>query len=149
MRLELGYIQITDVQFGSKTEVVDHTLYVNKEELIAHLSDDNRLAKVEVELAKPGESIRIMPVKDVIEPRVKVDGPGGIFPGFIANEEQVGSGRTHVLKGAAVVTAGEVVGFQEGIIDMTGPGAEYTPFSQTNNIVILADPVEGLKKHHH
>ncbi len=149
MRLELGYIQINDVKFGNKTEVVDHTLYVNKEELIAHLSDDDRLAKVEVELAKPGESIRIMPVKDVIEPRVKVEGPGGMFPGFVSNEEQVGSGRTHVLKGAAVVTAGEVVGFQEGIIDMTGPGADYTPFAHTNNVVILADPVEGLAKHQH
>ena len=27
----------------------------------------------------------------------------------------------------AVVTTGKIVGFQEGIIDMTGPGAEYTP----------------------
>lgn len=149
MRLELGNIQIDDVQFGEKTEVKDRTLYVNKEELITLLSEDDQLAKVDVKLAHPGESIRIMPVKDVIEPRVKVFGPGGVFPGFISDEEQVGSGRTHVLKGATVVTAGEVVGFQEGIIDMTGPGAEYTPFSKTNNIVILADPVEGLDKHKH
>jgi len=41
-----------------------------------------------------------------------------------------------VLRGAAVVTTGSVVGFQEGIIDMSGPGAEYTPFSQTVNLVI-------------
>ena len=40
------------------------------------------------------------------------------------------------LKGMAVVTAGRIVGFQEGIIDMTGPGADYTPFSKTLNLVM-------------
>ncbi|QOR34318.1 glycine/sarcosine/betaine reductase component B subunit [Clostridium sp. 'deep sea'] len=149
MRLELGNIRIEDVQFGSNTEVKNHTLYVNKEELIALLSEDERLASVSIELARPGESVRIMPVKDVIEPRVKVEGPGGLFPGFISKLDQVGSGRTHVLKGAAVVTAGKVVGFQEGIIDMTGPAADYTPFAHTNNIVIVANPVEGLEQHGH
>jgi glycine reductase complex component B subunit alpha and beta len=149
MRLELGNIRIEDVQFGSNTEVKNHTLYVNKEELIALLSEDERFASVSIELAHPGESVRIMPVKDVIEPRVKVEGPGGLFPGFISKLDQVGSGRTHVLKGAAVVTAGKVVGFQEGIIDMTGPAADYTPFAHTNNIVIVAEPVEGLQQYGH
>lgn len=149
MRLEVGNIRIEDVQFGSKTEVKEHTLFVNKEELIALLSDDDRIANITVDLAKPGESVRIMPVKDVIEPRVKVDGQGGVFPGFISKVDQVGSGRTHVLKGAAVVTAGKVVGFQEGIIDMCGIGAEYTPFSQTNNVVIVADPIDNIEPHDH
>ena len=81
------------------------------------------------DIAKPGESVRITPVKDVIEPRVKVEGSGGVFPGVISKVETVGSGKTHVLRGMAVVTAGKIVGFQEGIIDMSGPGAEYTPFS--------------------
>ena len=59
---------------------------------------------------------------------MKVEGKGGIFPGVIAKVDTVGSGKTYALKGMAVVTAGRIVGFQEGIIDMTGPGAEYTPF---------------------
>ncbi|TFH94081.1 beta-aspartyl-peptidase, partial [Porphyromonas levii] len=59
------------------------------------------------------------------------------------------SGRTHVLKGAAVVTTGRVVGFQEGIIDMSGEGAKYTPFSKTNNLVIIAEPKEGIDQHSH
>ncbi len=37
-------------------------------------------------------------------------------------------GKTNVLKGCAVMTTGKIVGFQEGIVDMTGPGADYTPF---------------------
>jgi len=63
--------------------------------------------------------------------------------------DQVGSGRTHVLKGAAVVTTGKIVGFQEGIIDMKGTGAEYTPFSATQNVVVKVEPIDSLKQHEH
>ena len=102
-----------------------------------------------MEIAKPGDSIRIMPVKDVIEPRVKVEGEGGIFPGMMSKVTTVGSGKTNVLKGSAVVTTGKIVGFQEGIIDMSGEGAKYTPFSQLNNLVVVCEPVDGLKQHNH
>ncbi len=149
MHLELGNIFINDVQFGSQTKVENKTLYVNKEELITLISEDEHLKSVDVELAKPGESIRITPVKDVIEPRVKVAGSGGIFPGVLTKVDTVGAGRTHVLKGAAVVTTGKVVGFQEGIIDMTGTGAEYTPFSKLNNVVLICQPVDDIKPHDH
>ena len=54
-----------------------------------------------VDIAKPGESVRITPV-DVIEPRVKVSG-GEIFPGVIGKvSPQVGTGRTHTRWKAAV-----------------------------------------------
>lgn len=149
MRLEIGNINITDVQFGNATEVKNGVLYINREELAKVAGNDDRIASVEVYLAKPGEETRIIPVKDVIEPRVKVSGSGGMFPGFIAKVDTVGEGRTHVLKGTAVVTTGKIVGFQEGIIDMSGPGAEYTPFSKTLNVVVKVDPVEGLHQHEH
>lgn len=147
MHLELGSIKINDVQFGVKTEVSGGILYVNQEALGQIAGDDERIASIEIFLAKPGDKTRIIPVKDVIEPRVKVSGSGGILPGFISKVEMVGEGRTHVLKGAAVVTTGRIVGFQEGIIDMSGPGAEYTPFSQTQNVVLKVEPVEGIEQH--
>lgn len=149
MRLELGYLFIEDVQFAEETKLENKTLYVNKNELVNLIKEDEHFEKVDLELARPGESIRITPVKDVIEPRVKVEGPGGIFPGMISKVDTVGSGKTNVLKGCAVVTTGKIVGFQEGIIDMTGPGADYTPFSKLNNIVLVCEPKEGLKQHEH
>jgi len=149
VRLELGKIFIKDVQFSDSTRVENGVLYINKEELIREISGDERLKSIDVELARPGEEVRIIPVKDVIEPRVKVEGKGGIFPGFISKVDTVGSGRTHVLKGAAVVTTGKIVGFQEGIIDMSGEGAKYTPFSKTNNVVIICEPVDNLPQHEH
>ena len=149
MKLELGYVQIKDIQFASESKVENGVIYVNKEELIALLMEDENLKSVTLDIAKPGESVRIMPVKDVIEPRVKVSGEGHVFPGVLAKVDTVGSGRTNVLKGSAVVTTGKIVGFQEGIIDMSGVGAEYTPFSKLNNLVVVCEPVDGLAKHAH
>ncbi|MEG0806215.1 MAG: glycine/sarcosine/betaine reductase component B subunit [Lachnospiraceae bacterium] len=149
MKLELGYIEINDIQFAAASKVEKGTIYVNKEELIALLMEDENLKSVTLEIAKPGESVRIMPVKDVIEPRCKVEGNGGIFPGMVAKVDVVGEGKTNVLRGSAIVTTGKIVGFQEGIIDMTGEGAKYTPFSKLNNLVVVCEPVDGLKKHEH
>lgn len=149
MKLELGYIKISDIQLSNESKVENGVLYVNPEDIINLIKEDENIATVAVDIAKPGESTRITPVKDVIEPRVKVEGPGQIFPGVIGKVNRVGEGRTHVLKGAAVVTTGRIVGFQEGIIDMSGEGAKYTPFSQTMNLVVTCEPVDGLRPHEH
>ena len=149
MRLELGKIFIKDIQFASESNIENNVLYVNKDELRKAIWDDEAIVSVEFDIAKPGESVRITPVKDVIEPRVKVEGRGGIFPGVLSKVDTVGEGKTIALKGMAVVTTGKIVGFQEGIVDMTGPGAEYTPFSKLNNLVIIAEPAEGIKQHEH
>ncbi len=146
MRLELGSIFIKDIVFDTQSKIEDGVLHVSKEELIGVAAEEH-LKSIDFDIAKPGESVRITPVKDVIEPRVKVEGPGGIFPGFISKVDVVGSGKTYALKGMAVVTAGKIVGFQEGVIDMTGLGAEYTPFSKTLNLVMVAEPIEGIKPH--
>lgn len=149
MRLELGKIFIKDIQFASESKIENNVLYVNKDELRKAIWDDEAIVSVEFDIAKPGESVRITPVKDVIEPRVKIEGRGGIFPGVLSKVDTVGEGKTIALKGMAVVTTGKIVGFQEGIVDMTGPGAEYTPFSKLNNLVIIAEPAEGIKQHEH
>ncbi|MTI94075.1 MAG: beta-aspartyl-peptidase [Firmicutes bacterium] len=148
MKLKLGRIKIRDIQFGAKSGIDAGVLTINQEEMIGQLADE-RLENIQIELAHPGESIRIMPVKDVIEPRLKVEGSGGVFPGFMHKVDMVGQGTTVVLDGAAVVTTGKIVGFQEGIIDMTGPGAAYTPFSKTHNVVVKADAVANLSQHEH
>lgn len=149
MQMKVGNIFINDLQFGPRTEVKDHTLFVNKDELIEFLLQDEHLLSVTIDIARPGDSVRIMPVKDVIEPRVKPGQEGGIFPGMISKMFTGGSGLTHVLKGMSVVTTGKIVGYQEGIIDMTGPGADLCPFSKLHNLVIVANPVAGVTPYQH
>ena len=72
MKLTLEFVNIQDIQFGEVTQVKNHLLEINKEELIQYLQDE-RFKSIDIELARPGESIRIIPVKDVIEPRIKCD----------------------------------------------------------------------------
>ena len=147
--LLLRRIKIRDVVFGDKTEIADHVLSINRDDLIAYLLEDSHLLSVEIKIAKPGESKRIIPVKDVIEPRAKVGRTQTTFPGFIGTPEIVGTGMTCVLDGIAVVTSGKLVNWQEGLIDMSGPGAEYTLFSKKLNVVLVMNPIEGLGKHEH
>ena len=147
MKLEVGYIQIRDIQFAETASVKDGVLYVNAKALEALVLEDERFSAVSFDIARPGESVRITPVKDVIEPRAKVLGTGEVFPGVISKVAPVGEGKTNVLRGAAVVTVGKIVGFQEGIIDMTGLGAEYTPFSKTINLTCNFTPRDGLEAH--
>ncbi|MFY9140148.1 MAG: glycine/sarcosine/betaine reductase component B subunit [Thermacetogeniaceae bacterium] len=149
MKLEIGRIKIKDIQFGDRTFVQDGVLTVDKEALAAFLKEDERIKDVSIDIARPGEKVRIIPVKDVIEPRVKVEGTGAGFPGVTTKPSQCGQGRTHVLYGAAVVTVGDIVGFQEGVIDMWGEGAKWTPFSKTYNLTVDIKVVEGLDTHTH
>ena len=90
-QLLLRKIRIRDVVFGEKTEVSDHVLRINPEELTRHLLEDRRLQSVEIKVARPGEKKRIIPVKDVLEPRAKVEGGLTTFPGFLGTAEPVGT----------------------------------------------------------
>ena len=147
--LEVGKIRINNIDFGKTTEIKDGILLINYEELRNVILEDKNIKNVDIKIARPGENKRIIPIKDVIEPRVKVLGKGNIFSGFIGISETVGSGITHVLDGVAVITSGRIVNFQEGLIDMSGLGAQYTPWSKTYNVVLVCTPVDGLGKHEH
>ncbi|WP_028585218.1 glycine/sarcosine/betaine reductase component B subunit [Desulfogranum mediterraneum] len=138
MVLELGYIEIKDLVFGQETRVHGSTLVVDQDAFKEALrSGDDRIQGLNLALAKPGQSTRIICVKDVIEPRCKVDG------------HSVGEGRTHILRNVAVVSCGKIVGFQEGLIDMSGAGAEHSPFSRTLNLVVEVEVAPELPPHAH
>jgi glycine reductase len=147
MRLEMGTFEVKEVVFGPKTELVHDRLYVNKDEVISLVMEDIAFRSADVEIVHPREDARIIHLLDAIEPRIKVEGPGGAFPGFLSPMDTVGEGQTHRLAGVAVMEAAEVPWRQkggllmvrEGIVDMTGSGAAYSPFSQTINFVLSLD----------
>ncbi|MFW5855810.1 MAG: glycine/sarcosine/betaine reductase component B subunit [Bacillota bacterium] len=148
MSLKLASINLEDIQFGEKTKIEGKTLVVNKEKLQALLKEDKRIESVGLEITRPGDKTRIIPVKDVIEPRYKVDSDV-LFPGSLDDMQKVGEGTTKVLKNTAVVTTGSIVGIQEGIIDMWGEGAKYTPFSKTYNLVVDLKVTANIDEHDH
>jgi len=148
MNLELRKIQIKDVIFSDENKIQDNILYLNKNSLRELIKEDKRIKEVDFDIAKPGQSVRIMPVKDVIEPRAKLNGE--IFSGvFKDNMEEAGNGITYALKGCAVVSTGPIVGFQEGLIDMSGPASQYSIFSKLINIVIVITKEDQVDPHEH
>ena len=147
--LLLRRLPVRNVIFGEKTEVVDGVLRIDTQELTKCLLEDRHLKSVEIKIARPGENKRIIPVKDILEPRAKLEGTNNTFPRFLGSAEPVGTGITCVLEGVAVVTCGQLVNFQEGLIDMSGPGSEYSLFSKKLNVVLVMNPVENLGKHDH
>ncbi|WP_312812787.1 glycine/sarcosine/betaine reductase component B subunit [Sedimentibacter sp.] len=148
MNLELRKIQIKDVVFGQENKIENDILNLNKGSLSDLIKEDKRIKEVDFDIAKPGQSVRILPVKDVIEPRAKLSGE--IFPGvFKDHMEEAGSGITYVLDGCAVVTTGPIVGFQEGLIDMSGPAADYSIFSRLLNIVMIITKQDYVDPHDH
>ena len=151
MRLELDILNINDVQFAEKTIIRDRVLYIHRQGLQELLQQDKRLSKVDIELAHPGESCRILQIADVVEPRAKTKGSGEDFPGALGKQGTVGEGNTCVLRGVAVVinNQSEMHDMPEAedpmgdIIDMSGPGAELSLYAKTHNVVVLPYPADG------
>ncbi len=144
MRLELGSIQIKDVRFGAKTAIENQVLSVDRQELVALLEQEPLFERVEIELAHPGESCRIIRVLDVLEPRYRLNGPN--FPGALEGNELVGEGQTRALKNVAVVETDQTAPRSRSLIDMTGPATEYSPIANTHNVVLLPYPKHGIDK---
>ena len=55
MKLELGLVKIKDICFSDVSKVEDGVIYVNKEELINLLMEDENIKSVNLEIAKPGD----------------------------------------------------------------------------------------------
>ena len=81
---------------------VDDLGWLDEDALKTELLKDERLAGVDLQTARPGESCRILPVFDIVEPRAKLDPAGADFPGVLTPVKPVGFGTTKVLKGVAV-----------------------------------------------
>ncbi len=146
-------IVVTDLVFSSPTRVEDGTLHVDQEELINLLASDPYIKDVRLEIAHPGDSTRIIPVKDVIEPRLSLIPDYHVFPGVLSpwdpDTEEVSSGEIASISGMVVTTVGSIVGYQEGLIDMSGPGAKYSLFSRKHHLVMDITVADGIGRHDH
>ena len=151
MRLEMGTFPVHDVVFGSYTRWQDGRLEIDRDSILDLILHDPRIATAELDLAKPGESIRIWPVRDVIEPRIKVEGPGVVYPGICGRPiTTVGQGRTHRLAGMGVTEVSGVNWHEAGgdyveiFLDMSGPWAELIPMSSLINVCVVVEPDPAL-----
>ena len=136
--LELAKTRVERIELGRENGLAGGVLGVDVSSLESVVRRAApQLSAIRFHVAHPGESIRLACVKDVIEPRRKLSG------------DAVGEGRVRVLDGMAVATCGRVVGFQEGLVDMAGPGARHSPFSELALLVLEIDVAEGTPPHVH
>ncbi len=152
MRLELASFPIKQVTVEphGRTRLQDGHLYVSRLELEGIVCSDVRLSSLQVDVAKPGESARIVHFCDAIEPRLKVSGAGVCYPSLAGGAETVGAGRTHRLSGVAVTLSAEypskgsgVGAAFEAILDMSGPAA-LSPLSRVFNLVLSVKFAPGF-----
>ena len=147
MKLEIKNFEVNEVKFGKTSSYADGVLTINKQEALEVVNEDEHITESDIVLTKPGDKTRIVPVKEAIEPRYRLDG-GATFPGITGKIERVGEGKAVALKGCSVLAVGKHWGsFGDGLIDMSGEGAKYTIFSKLNNICLVADTDEEFERH--
>src|SRR4030066_2606754 len=120
-------ITVSDLDFSPATALENGKLLIHRDELISRLQTDPNIRNVKVDIVHPGESVRIVPVKDVIEPRLSLLPGYQVFPGVLSgwdpDPDRLASGEIVSVCGMVVTTVGSIVGFQEGVIDISGAGA--------------------------
>lgn len=154
-KLTRCYYDVKDVEFGEKTAFSDGVLTVSKEELKAEAASLLKAVKsVDFELVKPGENTRIIHLLDTLQPMVKVEGEGIQYSGYFGDPLMVGSGKTNLLSGLAVMESAALPWDEssassgllyprDAIMDMVGPISGITPFAKTLNLVILYELNDG------
>jgi glycine reductase len=151
MQLELATFKIDRVELGDQMVRRGQTLVVNPEAVRNSFLCDPTFDEVKIDVAHPGDSVRIVHVLDAIEPRVKTAGPGVAFPGFLGAARTVGEGATSRLEGLSIVQSAEfpeptsgVLSVRESFIDMSGPAAPYCACSNTANLVLSFRAKRGM-----
>ena len=81
MVLTKKHVIISDACFSSESKICDGKLYIDKEDVERQLLC-NEFAGVELQIAKPGESVRLTNVGDIIQPVAKSGCLEDAFPGF-------------------------------------------------------------------
>jgi glycine reductase len=151
--LDVGTFPVDRVIFGSPSRWSAGTLAVDPDRLTDLVLQDPRIVRVTVDLVHPGEDTRIVHVRDVIEPRVKVAGRGHVYPGICGHApDTVGDGATYRYEGFGVMVCSEVLphvrrevsAATDSLIDMSGPGA-VTAYSALRYVVLTLETQPDLE----
>jgi len=145
MELKLGNFHVKDVVFGERTMYRDGVLTIQKSEALALIKQDERVKKCDLVIVKPGESVRLIPVKAIVEARCKVT-EGSFFPGYHGPLKEAGEGITHCLKGMAVTAVGKYGSFEASVLDMDGKGAEHSPYSKLIHVAIIMESTDEAEE---
>jgi sarcosine reductase len=155
MRLKRQYFNVKDVIWDDSTRFDNGILRINKREIYDLIKPlVKNVTNIDFEIVKPGENKRIVHVLDTIQPMFKVEGKESTYAGFLGRPLTTGDGVTNLLSGFTVMESAPLpwestsassglLYPRDAIIDMVGPIAGYSPFSETINLVITYELVDG------
>lgn len=88
MKLEIGNFPVKEITFGPKTSYAGGLLTINKDEAIAKVKEDEHITDADLHIVNPGDMVRLVPVKDAIEMRCRIEGCKGLYPGVTSPIER-------------------------------------------------------------
>lgn len=145
MKLTLETIRLKDLQFGNKTSFKNGVLTIDKKDILEFAATEPIFDTLKIDIARPGDSTRIINVVDVIQPRCKVSGNMD-WPGVLDEEYDIaGKGVTRVVEGMGIVICQNNTYWSRkwGSFDMSGPCAAINPFAKIPELVIEPLAPEG------
>ena len=149
MELELLDYTLEDLQLSERTALNGKSLSISVADLQQQIQDLSHGIHIDCELARPGESKRIVHVLDTVLPIAKLNSSGSTFPGFEGAAQLVGTGQTTRLKNLLVTVAARfphpeamtpIEKPREGMIDMAGVGASYSYGSDYFHLILSLTP---------
>ena len=149
MELELFDYTLDDVNWSERTTLNGKSLTISVADLQEQIRDLSRGIHVDYELARPGESKRIVHVLDTVLPIAKLKSSGSTFPGFEGAAQLVGAGQTIRIRNLLVTIAARFPHLEtmtpiekprEGMIDMAGIGASYSYGSDYFQLILTLTP---------
>lgn len=149
MELELLDYSIERIEWGEQTLLEGKSLSISLPNLQNELGELSYGIGIDYELARPGESKRIVHVLDTVLPIAKINGAQSAFPGFDGPAELVGTGQTTRISNLLVTIAGRfphpeslspIEMPREGILDMAGVGADYSYGSDQYQLILSLTP---------
>ena len=152
MKLTLADFPVRQIRLGNTYRYQEGLLEVDDEDLVRLVSLDPRIRSARFAAVSPGEHVRITGIRDVIEPRIKIDSDAQVFPGVIGPVLTVGDGLTHRLSGMAVLATAAYEGTiragtgvqRSALLDMWGAGAAASRFSTLRHLVMILEIRPGL-----
>jgi glycine reductase len=147
MRLQIDGVRVEDVRPGSKTRLKGKILYIDTCDLERALLSDKRIKSVKIDLVRPGSSVRIVNVIDVVQPRCKTEPEGTDFPGWLGKLNVAGNGRAVCLEGIVVTICNRFSHRSySAILDMSGWGSELSKYGKMPHVVLDPEPVEHVSE---
>jgi sarcosine reductase len=149
VELEILDYSIEQLEWADRTRLDGKALSLCPADLEDKIRGLSRGIRIDYQLARPGESKRIVHVLDTVLPTAKLSDGVSTYPGFDGPAELVGTGQTTRIDNLLVTVAGRfphpelltpIETPREGILDMAGTGADYCYGSDHFHLIVTLNP---------